>query len=93
MAIFWNGPLAVSFTFVRAATYDRDYTGLPRVLLFVSEQSLHSLSCVNVTIINDAVLEETENFTVVLLTEFSGVTISRAKSLVEIIDNDSKKQS
>ena len=78
--------------FIHAATYDRDYAGLPRVLSFVSEQSLHSLSCVNVTIIDDAVLEEMENFTVVLSTEFAGVIISRARSLVEIIDNENSKE-
>ena len=66
--------------------------GLPSVLSFVSEQSLHSFSCVNVTIIDDAVLEEMESFTVVLSTEFSGVSISRARSLVEIIDNDNSKE-
>ena len=66
--------------------------GLPSVLSFVSEQSLHSFSCVNVTIIDDAVLEEMEIFTVVLSTEFSGVSISRARSLVEIIDNDNSKE-
>ena len=77
-----------------ATTYDQDYVGLPIILSFVSEQSLHSPSCVNVTIIDDDVLEKTENFTVVLSTEFTGVSISRARNFVEIINNDySKEQS
>ena len=67
--------------------------GLPYVLSFVSGQSLHSPSCFNVTIIDDANLEEKENFTIVLSTEFPGVTLSRAQSTVEIIDNDGKEKS
>ena len=66
--------------------------GLPTVISFVSGQSLHSPSCVNVTITDDAILEATENFTVVLSTEFPGVATSRARSIVEIIDNDNSKQ-
>ena len=65
--------------------------GLPQVILFVSGQSLHSPSCTNVTITDDAVLEDTENFTVVLSTDFPGVSISRVWSVVEIIDNDNSK--
>ena len=77
--------------FIHTATYDQDYVGLPRALSFASEQSLNFPSCVNVTIIDDDVLEERENFTIVLSTEFSGVSVSRARSLVEITDNDNSK--
>ena len=74
--------------FIYTATDGRDYVGLPRPLSFVSGQSLHSPSCTNVTITDDAILEDTENFTIVLSTEFPGVSISRVWSIVEIIDND-----
>lgn len=75
--------------FVYAAIYNQDYTSLPKVLSFFSGQSLHSPSCINVTIIDDAALE---SFTVTLSTEFSGVSFSGARSLVEIIDNDKSKE-
>lgn len=78
--------------FIHAATFGRDYVGLPRVLVFVSGQSLHSPSCVNVSITDDDSLEVTESFTVVLSTEFPGVSILRAQSIVEIIDNDNCKE-
>ena len=79
--------------FIHTATYGRDYDiiGLPRVLSFVSGQSLHSLSCTNVSIIDDVILEEVENFTVVLSTGFPGVIISERQSIVQIIDNDNSK--
>ena len=74
--------------FIHTATYGRDYDiiGLP-----VSGQSLHSLSCANVSIIDDVILEEVENFTVVLSTGFPGVIISESQSIVQIIDNDNSK--
>ena len=78
------------------ATNGQDYMGLPTIISFVSRQSLHSPSCVTVAvtvaITDDAILEETENFTVVLSTEFPGVTTSRAQSIVEIVDNDNSKR-
>ena len=65
--------------------------GLSRVLSFISGQILNSPSCVNVTIIDDAIVEETENCTLVLSTEFPGVSISRPQCIVEIFDNDNSK--
>ena len=73
------------------ATNGQDYTGLPTVISFVSGQSLHSPSCVNVTITDDNILEATENFTIILSTEFPGVSTLRAWSIVEIVDNDNSK--
>ena len=64
--------------------------GLPTVISFVSGQFLLTLSCVNVTITDDTILEEKENFTIVLSAEFPGVSIARTHCIVEIIDNDSK---
>lgn len=62
--------------------------GLPQEHLF-----LHSSFCVNVTIIDDTILEGKEVFTVTLSTDYPGVRISRALSIVEIVDNDSKGKS
>ena len=90
---FLHSAIRGDVNFIPIATHGRDYVGLPHVLSFVSGQSLHSTSCVSVNIIDDANLEEKENFTVVLSVEFPGVTLSRHLSIVEIIDNDSKGKS
>lgn len=62
-----------------------DYTGLPKVISFTSGQSL---TCINITIIDDNIVEYKENFTVKLLSNFSGVSVSRIQSVIEISDND-----
>ena len=77
---------------IHTATFGLDYTGLPQVLSFVSGQSLHSPSCVNVTVTDDTILEVKENFTVILSTEFPGVRFSTSQSTVEIIDDDNSKE-
>ena len=90
----YNIMLHINWLFINCiATNGLDYMGIPTVISFISGQSLHSPSCVNVTITDDTILEEKETFTVVLSIEFSGVQISRAQSIVEIIDNDSKGKS
>ena len=64
--------------------------GLPQALPFVSGETIHALSCINITIVDDDIVENTENFTVKLLVDFPRVSVSRglSTSVVEIIDND-----
>ena len=73
------------------ATSGIDYTGLPNVLSFFSGQATGDLSCIDVPIVDDSVVEEKENFTIVLYTNFPGITVSRVTSIVEIVDNDQGK--
>ena len=69
-----------------------DYEGLPSVLILFSGQSAGMPSCVEITIIDDDVLEIREAFLITLSTNFpEGVTLSRSRSVVEIIDNEEGK--
>lgn len=70
------------------AILGKDYVGLPSSLTFIPGQLIGALSCINITIITDGIVEEKENFAVILLTNFPGVHVSRAKSVIEIIDGD-----
>ena len=66
----------------------KDYSGLPNVISLVSGQNIGVLSCVNITIIDDDIVEDVEDFTIKLSSDFPGVTVSRALSMIEITDND-----
>ena len=66
-----------------------DYSGLPAVLSFPSGQLLNTLSCANITIIDDDTLENTETFSLALSTDFpERVSLTRDRTIVEIIDNE-----
>ena len=79
---------------MHVATYSQDYMGLPQELLLASERSQpHCSFCVDVTVIDDTILEGKESFTVTLSTDITGVRIARAPCIVEIVDNDSKRES
>ena len=82
MTLFKNLPSAIE---------DLDYTGLPDLITFVSGDSEGAMSCKNITIIDDNIVEGVENFTVKLTSDFSGVTVSRGLSVVEISDNDARE--
>ena len=69
-----------------------DYGGLPSVLTLFSGQSVNMPSCVEITIIDDETLENREAFSITLSTNFpEGVTLSRSRSVIEIIDNEEGK--
>ena len=74
------------------ATIGRDYSGLPKVLSFSPGQLLNMPSCAEINITDDDTLENTEIFSIALSTDFpQGVTLSRDRSVVEIIDNEEGK--
>ena len=64
------------------------------VLSFTPGHLLNTPVCANITIVDDDILENTEAFSIVLLTEFpEGVFLSRNRSTVEIADNEEGKYS
>ena len=56
----------------------------------MSGQTIRALSCINITILDDDIVENLENFTVKLLVDFSGVNVCTCadRIVIEIIDND-----
>ena len=70
------------------AIANKDFTGLPTVIIFLSGELLGAVSCVNITIIDDKLVEEVESFSVKLSSDFPGVTVSQALTEIEISDND-----
>ena len=70
------------------ATEDEDFTGLPDIIVFEAGDFEGAMSCKNITIIDDNIREGVENFTVMLSSDFDGVTVSRGLAVVEISDND-----
>ena len=76
------------YNVLSSAIEDLDYSGLPDFITFVSGDSEGAISCKNITIIDDNIVEGVENFTVKLTSDFSGVSFSRGLSVVEISDND-----
>ena len=75
-----------------AATPGDDYIQQSSELTFASGAVLGTLTCANITIIDENVVERPESFSVVLLQSTPGVRInsSRATSTVEIIDDGCK---
>lgn len=73
---------------IDSATADKDYTGLPNTITFTSEQSIGGVSCTNITIIDDTIVEGVENFNVKLSSNFPGIIVSRSLGMIEITDND-----
>ena len=69
------------------ATAEKDYTGLPSIVSFVTGQFL---SCIMIDIIDDKDVESKETISLILqpLDSSPGLRISRRLSTVEIIDND-----
>ena len=61
-----------------------DFDGLPVAMTFES----CSIVCVNVTIMNDLVLEKTENISVILQTNDGRVTLEQKRTNMSIIDNE-----
>ena len=56
---------------------------------FSAGHPLNTPICVNITIIDDNTLENTEIFSVALYTDFpEGVILTRDRSIIEIIDNE-----
>ena len=69
-----------------------DYGGLPSVLTLFSGQSVNIPSCVEIHIIDDEAVENREAFLIALFTNLpEGVTLSRSRSVVEIVDNEEGK--
>ena len=77
----------LGITFLAAPS--EDYTSFSEEVL-ISGRSPGSLTCVNITIVDDSVAETLESFTVALSQPSTGVTISSSgvKSRVDIIDTD-----
>ena len=73
---------------VDSAAADKDYAGLPSTITFTSDQSIGGVSCTNITIIDDTLVEGVENFNVELSSDFPGVIVSRSLGMIEITDND-----
>ena len=73
---------------VDSATTDKDYAGLPNTITFTSDQSIGGVSCTNIIIIDDTLVEGVENFNVELSSDFPGVIVSRSLGMIEITDND-----
>ena len=64
----------------------KDYFGLLKAFSFASGQSV---SCFNVSILEDSVHESKEMIILTLSSpDFAGVIVSRSQSVIEIIDND-----
>ena len=67
-----------------------DYGNISTILMF---DSCDKKSCVNISIVDDDVIEDTESFSV-LLTETPGldvrITLDPVEAEIEIIDNDSE---
>ena len=61
------------------------------MLRFVTGQLAGALSCININIVKDGVLEKKENISVKLLTVIPGVHISRVRSVIEIVDGDNNQ--
>lgn len=61
-----------------------DFDGLPATMTFDSCGTV----CVNITIMNDLVLEKTENISVILKTNDSQMTLAQEKADISIIDNE-----
>lgn len=60
------------------------FDGLPATMTFDSCGTV----CVNVTIMNDLVLEKTENISVILKTNDSWITLEQEKTDISIFDNE-----
>ena len=69
-----------------------DYGNISTILMF---DSCDKKSCVNISIVDDDVIEDTESFSV-LLAETPGldvrITLDPVEAEIEIIDNDSEYQ-
>ena len=76
------------FYIIDSATAGKDYAGLPNIITFTSEQIIGEVSCTNITVIDDSIVEGVENFNVKLLSDFSGAIVSRSLGTIEITDND-----
>ena len=62
------------------------------VISIARGQSPDTPTCADVTIFDDDILENTEVFSIILLTDFpEGVSLSRDRSSVEIIDSKEGK--
>ena len=73
---------------IDSATADKDYAGLPNTITFTSGLSIGNVSCTNITIIDDTMVEGVENFNVKLSSNFPGIIVSRGLGMIEITDND-----
>ena len=71
-------------TITATLDYEEELVGL----LFRSEQEKQ---CVNITILDDGVLEDLEYFTAKLTTVASRVTLNPDHAVVDISDDDSKE--
>lgn len=61
-----------------------DFDGLPVSMTFDSCGSV----CVNITVVNDLVLEKTENISLILKTNDSRMTLEQESTYMSIIDNE-----
>ena len=72
-------------------TAGEDYIGIDTMLTFPNPSNSGSKSCVNITIINDMVVESNETFSAILSTSDPNVRLQNNVSVITIVDaGDSK---
>ena len=76
--------------FVGSASANNDYTSVDMGLTFPMSSMNTDFQCLNITILDDALLEEAETFTVTLtlLTTGLGVMVDNDTTTVTITDNE-----
>ncbi len=65
-----------------------DFTTLSTDVIFTSGSTDNDVSCVNITILEDYVLEGYQTFTLTLTTSDSDVVLGTEKAMIIILDND-----
>ena len=72
-----------------AATNGSDYSGVSIDLVFTAGTSNGTLQCINVTIIDDSLVESNETFSVTMTTSNSVVVLGNNLTTITITDTDS----
>ena len=67
-----------------------DFVGVSPTNIELTPSNINMLICVNITIIDDDIVEDEETFSCVLSSNDSAVVFSPNTSVVTIIDDDSK---
>ena len=74
---------------IGSAEHGSDYTAVSSPLTFPATNSTDDvMRCINVSITDDSVFEESETFTVTVTTTSSQVTLGNNVTTVTIIDNE-----
>ena len=76
------------FILVSLSTGGQDYDPILHLPLFTTSNNNGSFQCTNISIFNDSILEDTEEFQVLLTSSDPAVRIVRNVSTVYIIDDD-----